>query len=522
MLKIIILDVVENGNIMNYWLEKTYSHKRIYEEKYKFTKYLLSPQLSANGKRYYEYMKQVAVDDIVLHLDTSIGILIGYSSVAKQYEEVQYNGVDSYIVQLKDFTPFNNKFVIYDFLDYELLHAKLNVIRERGDDSVFYTNKFKLRQGAYLTAVPEELYNLMSNYFNFSNSATEENTAYLDLCAQYASELCKWSTRNTSITVIIGKNGAYKSYTLKAIAEKYIRDNCKVIAIQMSNLGRFHEIISDNDNDDAYRLDVENNFRLLKVTQNTNELKSFIIDIFQNCNTDQINQLFDLLSQIGFDKKIFYRTSTNENIQEASFETTIDLSNNTQIIEVSFCKKSEKISIHGLSSGEFSILTAFLYLIQYTERNSVVLIDEPENTLHVEWQQKYIKILYRFFQKMNIHFFVVTHSPLIISRLSVDGQEDINIKIYNFNGQAIDKPLERNVLCQEELLLENFGILTPKNHSLSQKVVGLLNNLKKENYEDFKAQINDYKTISYDSIQQKSLDHILQLASAIMIDEKDA
>ena len=75
--------------------------------------------------------------------------------------------------------------------------------------------------------------------------------------------------------------------------------------------------------------------------------------------------------------------------------------------------------INEASSGEQCIVTTFLGIACHISNNSLICIDEPEISLHPEWQQRYIKLLISTFKDYkNCHFIIATHSPQIISRLS--------------------------------------------------------------------------------------------------------
>lgn len=88
------------------------------------------------------------------------------------------------------------------------------------------------------------------------------------------------------------------------------------------------------------------------------------------------------------------------------------------------------LSPNDLSSGEKQMLLILLRVFLLDERESVVLIDEPENSLDISWQYKLIDLLV----SLNPHaqFFITTHSPSIFG----DGwgdkifyMEDITSKI---------------------------------------------------------------------------------------------
>jgi ABC-type cobalamin/Fe3+-siderophores transport system ATPase subunit len=72
---------------------------------------------------------------------------------------------------------------------------------------------------------------------------------------------------------------------------------------------------------------------------------------------------------------------------------------------------NEPLSITDLSSGEMQVLLILLRVFLLGKRASVVLIDEPENSLDVEWQFDLINILVRL--NPNAQFFITTHSPAL-------------------------------------------------------------------------------------------------------------
>lgn len=73
------------------------------------------------------------------------------------------------------------------------------------------------------------------------------------------------------------------------------------------------------------------------------------------------------------------------------------------------------------SSGEQCIFTTLVGISCNISDNSLILIDEPEISLHPEWQEKYIQLLIETFQNYkNCHFIIATHSPQLISKLSTE------------------------------------------------------------------------------------------------------
>ena len=62
------------------------------------------------------------------------------------------------------------------------------------------------------------------------------------------------------------------------------------------------------------------------------------------------------------------------------------------------------------SSGEKHILFAFVGILNQIKDNSLILIDEPEISLHPEWQIKFAEVLVEL-AKAGIPILISTHSP---------------------------------------------------------------------------------------------------------------
>jgi len=67
-----------------------------------------------------------------------------------------------------------------------------------------------------------------------------------------------------------------------------------------------------------------------------------------------------------------------------------------------------------LSSGEKQVLVIFFRLLFEAEPRSLVLIDEPEISLHIVWQHKVSRMLLEVARMRSLRMIVTTHSPQII------------------------------------------------------------------------------------------------------------
>ena len=82
-----------------------------------------------------------------------------------------------------------------------------------------------------------------------------------------------------------------------------------------------------------------------------------------------------------------------------------------------------------LSSGQWNWLSSFGGLAVELRENSLILVDEPENSLHPNWQRSYMPELYSCLEGFNnCQIVVATHSPLIASGVSPEWGEVRTLK----------------------------------------------------------------------------------------------
>ena len=80
--------------------------------------------------------------------------------------------------------------------------------------------------------------------------------------------------------------------------------------------------------------------------------------------------------------------------------------------EIVFDQEGRELLPYRLSSGEKQMLVILLTVLVQDKRPCVLLMDEPEVSLHIEWQQRIISII----REMNPHAQIIltTHSPAMI------------------------------------------------------------------------------------------------------------
>jgi predicted ATP-binding protein involved in virulence len=77
--------------------------------------------------------------------------------------------------------------------------------------------------------------------------------------------------------------------------------------------------------------------------------------------------------------------------------------------------KGKELELNQLSSGEQHEVVLLYELIFNVKPDILVLIDEPEISLHINWQKEFLNDLIKIIKIQNIQVIVATHSPSIIN-----------------------------------------------------------------------------------------------------------
>lgn len=129
-------------------------------------------------------------------------------------------------------------------------------------------------------------------------------------------------------------------------------------------------------------------------------------------------------------------------------------------VSVAPIAKEKTFSAFELSSGEFHILTTILALGFACQDDAVVLIDEPENSLHPEWQLGFMEACQEIFSHFkNLHVVISTHSPLIVSAVK-QGSSIVDMEDADFQRIQSEDSFG---LTSDRILFDNFGVTSSRN-----------------------------------------------------------
>ena len=77
-----------------------------------------------------------------------------------------------------------------------------------------------------------------------------------------------------------------------------------------------------------------------------------------------------------------------------------------------FLSGNDKLTPYQLSSGEKQMIVILLTVLIQDNKPSILFMDEPEISLHLDWQRKLIQYIKEL--NPNVQIILATHSPGII------------------------------------------------------------------------------------------------------------
>lgn len=153
-------------------------------------------------------------------------------------------------------------------------------------------------------------------------------------------------------------------------------------------------------------IDVET-FDLDELTKSRDDDKHVLMNVFKLYISDNIDKLS--LYKKAADKVSLFKDIINQHLRSKYIEVNPEygfrIKSNVAI------SKDDDISIDKLSSGEQNEIILFYELIFKCDNCNMVLVDEPEISLHLEWLQTMLNDFQEIFKQTGTKMLIATHSP---------------------------------------------------------------------------------------------------------------
>lgn len=216
--------------------------------------------------------------------------------------------------------------------------------------------------------------------------------------------------------------------------------------------------------------------------------------LYSNSKTDVFHRREEAFSiELDIDSSTSIEPKFLEEFSVLASYDLVDLAN----IEFTKDLEDKKFFLTEASSGELCILFNILAIAGSISDNSIVLLDEPELSLHPEWQRDFLPLIQTMFSNYNsCHFILATHSPSMVS--SIPSSNSFVVNLENNPADAIGGK-EYAFKSSDYQLAETFNSPGYKNEYLIRKLIGVLSKLSegKKLDSDFSLEINNL--IEFDS-----------------------
>ena len=285
------------------------------------------------------------------------------------------------------------------------------------------------------------------------------------------------------------------------------------------------------------RLTISYGMRHKEVFLNKDMSPELLYDIFDNRkkyfpsrDTDLWGKTFFLKVREQHDKiKVitdFLRKITINNLQRKRYILEYDIINSDEIIydaeaidllskldiltfpSIRVHKNYENYNFMDSSSGETNLLCQFIGILSTIQDNSLIIIDEPENSSHPNWQINYIGWLKDIFKEyLSCHFVIATHSHFILTDLQEHNSTIIALEKADGRVKNIAENLNTFCWSVDDILYNVFHVRNTRNSVFENKMMRLYklvteNNADKEDINRLLDELERYKLTDDDPLNK--------------------
>lgn len=204
-----------------------------------------------------------------------------------------------------------------------------------------------------------------------------------------------------------------------------------------------------------------------------------------NISISELNDFIGLLKRSKYvsKSKIIYPLdfSKNRSFELARDVRFLEMMEKLELISSPDIKfiKDDPFDFEYTSSGEKHFIFTMINLISTIDNNSLILIDEPELSLHPKWQMKYIRLLKDITNDFKTsHCLLASHSHFMVSDLAPVSSSLVSLQ------KSIDKGAESRISklipydtyswSAENILYEVFNLRTTRNSYFEHDLTMLL------------------------------------------------
>lgn len=256
-----------------------------------------------------------------------------------------------------------------------------------------------------------------------SRSFGERKSApMIEVVAEYSAELAQ-SIRDKIGEYAVLSQSLDRTFPSRLVKQEVLEDSTfETLRNQLSALEEKRNRLTaagllDKEKDDDFQ-----------VPPTMDERTKGVLPVYLKDNQQKLSIFDDMAEKIDLFKKII-----NERFKYKEMTITKDSG-------ITFMTSDQKpLSPTSLSSGEQHELVLLYEFLFKTKANSLTLIDEPEISLHIAWQEQFLRDLQQITELASFDVLIATHSPQIIH-----DRWDLTVELRgpNPNGSQLQLGLE--------------------------------------------------------------------------------
>ena len=328
--------------------------------------------------------------------------IFNYSTV---YKDVNFNGRKSSLTQIIEGSiPFLHRISPREWQDFRT-DETYNLEEVLENFSEF------LSDDILNTVYPEWFLNFIENLqVHFiqdqrliqrkSVNSRNNNKGYIDTIEKYADELSEL-IREYGVKSALVSQKLDTSFPVRLLAKEYSINDlpANIITEELIKLQTKRKELSNFD-----LLSSDSSLPELQVSSEIKPEDQKVLTLYINDTKEKLapyNEIYkriELFDKILNTKRLSYKRIKFNSKKVFFFETDV----------------GDPLNLTQLSSGEQHQIVLLYELIFKANENVLVLIDEPELSLHVAWQKEFLNDLTKIIEIQNMPIVIATHSPQII------------------------------------------------------------------------------------------------------------
>lgn len=274
--------------------------------------------------------------------------------------------------------------------------------------------------------------------------------------------------RKISVSYILKSDKILKDPNFISIKKDYV----KTSIISQLQIEKFKEITLSSLSKGKLK-----NYKVQRFITNDEEVKKVLNFLYSSAKLEKNNMLHyhweDNIDQIELsDNSLF-----NENIDIYIILREIGILQ----FDTFNVYRNEYFDFNNVSSGEFHFLSLFTSILSNIKDDSLIIIDEPEISLHPNWQNKLLYTLSPVFEKFpRAQVIIASHSHLMVSSLEKSKSTLISMKKSDNNVQIKNlEQLDTFGWSAEQILFDVFDMVTDRNYYLSIQIQEIIDEMAK-------------------------------------------